>query len=119
METIRPQITKQASAEGTSLDSDLETFRDDLRKASEIRLYEGLAQVRATPAKSGTEIASLFNESFPEEPQLMGSHLAAGGGEQHFCRFHPPAQIVQLWDRRSVRSRCFRSLLAGSRLYRS
>src|SRR3982074_1454600 len=25
---------------------------------------------------------------------------------------NPPAQVVQLWDRRSVRSRCFRSLLA-------
>ncbi len=52
-------MTKQTSAEGTSLDSDLETFRDDLRKASDlvVRLYGGLDRARVTPAKSRMEIA--------------------------------------------------------------
>jgi aromatic-L-amino-acid/L-tryptophan decarboxylase len=66
-------MTKQTSAERTSLDSDLETFRDDLRKASElvVRLYGGLDRARVTPAKSRMEIASSFDEPFPEEPQSM------------------------------------------------
>src|SRR5258708_925403 len=70
-------MTKQSSAEGTSLDSDLETFRDDLRKASElvVRLYGGLERARVTPAKSRIEIASLFDEPFPEEPQSMQAIL--------------------------------------------
>ena len=63
-------MTKQTPAEGTSLDSDLETFRNDLRRASElvVRLYSGLDRARVTPAKSRMEIASLFDEPFPEEP---------------------------------------------------
>src|SRR5260370_3740532 len=70
-------MTKQSSAEGTSLDSDLETFRDDLRKASELvfRLYGGLDRARVTPAKSRMEIASLFDEPFAEEPQAMEAIL--------------------------------------------
>src|SRR5260370_3339672 len=70
-------MTKQSSAEGTSMDSDLETFRDDLRKASElvVRLYGGLERARVTPAKSRIEIASLFDEPFPEEPQSMQAIL--------------------------------------------
>jgi hypothetical protein len=46
-------MTKHTSDEGTSLDSDLATFRDDLRMASEVvvRLYEGLDRARVTPAK--------------------------------------------------------------------
>src|SRR5712692_1654509 len=53
------EMTQQTSAEGTSLDSDLETFRDDLQKASElvVRLYGGLDRARVTPAKSRMEIA--------------------------------------------------------------
>jgi aromatic-L-amino-acid/L-tryptophan decarboxylase len=70
-------MTKQTSPEGTSLDSDLEKFRDDLRKASEIvvRLYAGLDRARVTPAKSRMEIASLFGEPFPLEPQPMEAIL--------------------------------------------
>src|ERR1700756_1219626 len=73
METIGPQMTKQTSAQGTNLDSDLETFRDDLRKASEIvvRLYGGRDRARVTPAKTRMEIASLFDEPLPQEPQPM------------------------------------------------
>ncbi len=70
-------MTKQTSAQGTSLDSDLETFRDDLRKASDlvVRLYGGLDRARVTPAKSRMEIASLFDEPFPQEPQPMEAIL--------------------------------------------
>ena len=66
-------MTKQVIADGTSLDSDLETFKDDLRKASElvVRLYGGLDRARVTPAKGRTEIASLFDEPLPEDPQPM------------------------------------------------
>jgi aromatic-L-amino-acid/L-tryptophan decarboxylase len=70
-------MTNQPSAEGTSLDSDLETFRHDLRKASElvVRLYGGLDQARVTPAKSRMEIASLFDEPLPQEPQPVEAIL--------------------------------------------
>jgi glutamate/tyrosine decarboxylase-like PLP-dependent enzyme len=70
-------MIRQTSAEGTSLDSDLETFRDDLQNASElvVRLYEGLNRARITPAKNGIEIASLFDERLPDEPQPMGAIL--------------------------------------------
>ena len=70
-------MPKQTSAEGASLDSDLETFRDDLRKASElvVRLYGGLDQTRVTSAKSRVEIASLFDEPLPQEPQQMEAIL--------------------------------------------
>jgi len=61
----------------TTLDSELETFQDDLRKASElvVRLYGRLDQARVTPAKSRTEIAALFDEPFPGEPQPMDAIL--------------------------------------------
>jgi aromatic-L-amino-acid/L-tryptophan decarboxylase len=70
-------MTKQSSLEGTSLDADLETFREDLRKASElvVRLYGRLDRARVTPATSRMEIASLFDEPFPEEPQPMEAIL--------------------------------------------
>jgi aromatic-L-amino-acid decarboxylase len=70
-------MTKRAFAEGTSLDADVETFRNDLRKASELvgRLYEGLDRARVTPAKSRIEIASLFDEPIPQEPQPMEAIL--------------------------------------------
>lgn len=70
-------MNKQTSAEGTSLDSDLETFRDDLRKTSElvVRLYGGLDEARVTPAKGRMEIASLFDEPLPQEPQPMEAIL--------------------------------------------
>lgn len=60
-----------------SLDSDLEVFRNDLQEASELvlRLYDGLDETRITPAKTHTEIASLFAESLPEEPQPMETIL--------------------------------------------
>lgn len=68
-------MKKQPAAQG--LDCDLETFRDDLQKASElvVRFYEGLGQARITPAKSRIEIASLFDEPFPEEPQPIDAIL--------------------------------------------
>ena len=58
-----------------SLDADLGTFRNDLTQASElvVRLYERLDQARITPAKTRSEIASLFDEPLPEEPQSMAS----------------------------------------------
>ena len=60
-----------------SLDGDLETFRNDLTQASEVavRLYERLDQTRITPAKTRAQIASLFDEPLPEEPQPMESIL--------------------------------------------
>ena len=60
-----------------SLDADLATFRNDLTQASEVvvRLYERLDETRITPAKTRTEIASLFNESLPVQPQPMESIL--------------------------------------------
>lgn len=60
-----------------SLDSDLETFRNDLQKASElvVRLYDRLDEARITPAKARMEIASLFDESLPDEPQPLDSIL--------------------------------------------
>jgi aromatic-L-amino-acid/L-tryptophan decarboxylase len=68
-------MSKQDSAQG--LDCDLESFQDDLRKASElvVRLYGRLHQARLTPAKTQTEIASLFDESLPKESQPMASIL--------------------------------------------
>jgi glutamate/tyrosine decarboxylase-like PLP-dependent enzyme len=66
-------MTKQTSAEGTRLGSRQETFRDELHKASDIvvRLYGALDNARVSPTKSRTEIASLFDEPFPQEPQSM------------------------------------------------
>jgi glutamate/tyrosine decarboxylase-like PLP-dependent enzyme len=56
-----------------NLDNDLETFSGDLQKALEIvvRLYERLDGARITPAKTRTEIADLFDEPLPLEPQPM------------------------------------------------
>lgn len=66
-----------ADAADLSLDSDSETFRSDLRKAADVvlRLYEGLDRVRVTPAKSWGDIAALFDERLPEEPQPMETIL--------------------------------------------
>ena len=60
-----------------SLDGDLETLRNDLTQASEVavRLYERLDQTRITPAKTRGQIASLFDEPLPEEPQPIESIL--------------------------------------------
>lgn len=68
-------LSEQVAAQG--LDCDLETFRDDLQKASElvIRLYGGLDEARITPAKNRVEIASLFDEPLPEAPQPMEAIL--------------------------------------------
>jgi aromatic-L-amino-acid/L-tryptophan decarboxylase len=70
-------MTRQNFVEGAGLDSDLEAFRDDLRKASElvVRLYGGLDRSRVTSAKSRMEIASLFDEPLPDEPQPMEAIL--------------------------------------------
>jgi glutamate/tyrosine decarboxylase-like PLP-dependent enzyme len=73
--------------EATSLDSDLATFREDLRQASDlvVRLHEtldrravdrkGLERTRVTPDRSRAEIASLFDEPLPEDPQPMAAIL--------------------------------------------
>jgi aromatic-L-amino-acid/L-tryptophan decarboxylase len=70
-------MTHQTSSEGSSLDSGLDTFRADLAKASDlvVRLYGGLDRARVTPAKSRPEIASLFDEPFPEDPQPLEAIL--------------------------------------------
>lgn len=64
-------MSKQSAAQG--LDCDLETFRNDLRKASDlvVRLYGELDRARITPAKNRGDIASLFDEPLPEAPQPM------------------------------------------------
>jgi aromatic-L-amino-acid/L-tryptophan decarboxylase len=61
--------------ESTSLDTDLSTFREDLQHASDVvvRLHERLQRTRITPAKSRIEIASLFDEPLPENPQPMAT----------------------------------------------
>jgi aromatic-L-amino-acid/L-tryptophan decarboxylase len=63
--------------EAAGLDSDLATFRDDLRRAADlvVRLHDRLDQARLTPAKSRIEIASLFDEPLPEDPQPMDDIL--------------------------------------------
>jgi hypothetical protein len=72
--TIEPDTHLQ---EPTSLDSDVTTFRDDLRHASDavVRLHERLARTRVTPNKRRNEIASLFDEALPEESQPMAAIL--------------------------------------------
>jgi aromatic-L-amino-acid/L-tryptophan decarboxylase len=74
METIQPPAQVGAA---TSLDSDLDTFREALRQASDlvVRLHERLDRTRGTPGKSRSEIASLFDEPLPEGPQLMTAIL--------------------------------------------
>ncbi len=63
-------MTKQTSAQGTSLDSDLETFRDDLRKTSDlvVRLYGGLDRARVTPAKVGWRSPRCLTSRSPRSP---------------------------------------------------
>jgi aromatic-L-amino-acid decarboxylase len=70
MATIRHPAQLEAA---TSLDSDPGTFREDLRQASDlvVRLHERMGRARVTPRKSRSEIASLFDEALPEDPQLM------------------------------------------------
>jgi aromatic-L-amino-acid/L-tryptophan decarboxylase len=68
-------MSKQSSAQG--LDCDLESLQDDLQQASKlvVRLYKHLHEARITPAKTRIEIASLFDQSLPEESQPMASIL--------------------------------------------
>jgi glutamate/tyrosine decarboxylase-like PLP-dependent enzyme len=63
----------------TTLDWDLQTFRDHLGAAADIvvRLHAGLARVRVTPAASWAEIAARFDEALPREPQPMDAILRA------------------------------------------
>jgi aromatic-L-amino-acid/L-tryptophan decarboxylase len=70
--------TSHSQIEGAAgLDSDLATFRGDLRQASDlvVRLHERLDRTRVTPARSRIEIASLFDEPLPEDPQPMAAIL--------------------------------------------
>jgi aromatic-L-amino-acid/L-tryptophan decarboxylase len=63
--------------ETANLDWQMETFQEGLWKASElvIRLYVGLDGSRVTPAKSRTDIASLFDEPLPQNPQPIEAIL--------------------------------------------
>jgi glutamate/tyrosine decarboxylase-like PLP-dependent enzyme len=63
--------------EGTGLDTDSATFREQLRLASElvVRLHEEWYRTRVTPAKKRTEIASLFDEPLPDDPQPIAAIL--------------------------------------------
>src|SRR4029450_11673017 len=74
METIQHDTHLE---EATSLDSDVSTFRADLRHASDIvvRLHEELERTRGTPAKSGAEISAWFEEALPEDPEPMAAIL--------------------------------------------
>jgi aromatic-L-amino-acid/L-tryptophan decarboxylase len=74
MDTIQHDIHLH---EAVSLDSDVATFRENLRHASDVvvRLHERLEQTRVTPNKSRSEIASLFDEPLPEESQPMTTTL--------------------------------------------
>ena len=55
------------------IDWELGAFQEHLREASDlvVRLYSGLDKARITPASSRIEIASLFCEPLPEEPQAI------------------------------------------------
>jgi aromatic-L-amino-acid/L-tryptophan decarboxylase len=68
----------EQTATRVRLDGELEAFQEDLRKTSDIviRLYSGLDKARITPARGRTEIASLFDEPLPEEPQSMQAILS-------------------------------------------
>src|SRR5215216_6745934 len=72
-----PEMSDNTAVMATHLDADLEAFRDELRAASDVvvRLYGGLERTRVTPAKSQTEIASLFDAPLPEVPQQVESIL--------------------------------------------
>src|SRR5262249_7100123 len=82
--TVRPQgptrgesMSSRTFDETANLDWQMETFREGLWKASElvIRLYVGLDGSRVTPAKSRTDIASLFDEPLPQNPQPIEAIL--------------------------------------------
>src|SRR5262249_44034252 len=62
---------------GSNLDKDSKTFRRDLLEASELvdRLYGRLDRAPVIPARSRQEIASLFDEPLPDEPQAMEAIL--------------------------------------------
>jgi aromatic-L-amino-acid/L-tryptophan decarboxylase len=55
------------------LDTTLSEFRSDLNSASDliIRLYEQLPEKRITPSITSADIASLFDEPLPMEPEPM------------------------------------------------
>ena len=84
---LRPNFYGMASSRGgiaratfiseSSLDKDWEAFGHDLLEAWQLvlRLYGGLERSRITPAKSRQEIASLFDEPLPDEPQAMEAIL--------------------------------------------
>lgn len=70
-------MTRHSIIGGAGLDSDLETFKGELREAAKLvlRLHERLDQARVTPAKSRAQITSLFDEPLPQEPQPMADIL--------------------------------------------
>lgn len=61
----------------TSLDSDFDTFRSDLQKASQLvtRFYRRLRDAQLTTTRSHVEIAALFDEPLPEESQPVEAIL--------------------------------------------
>jgi aromatic-L-amino-acid decarboxylase len=74
MDTIQHDTHRE---EATGLDSDVATFRADLRHASDlvVRLHEQVERTRVTPAKSRAEISALFDEALPEDPEPMAAIL--------------------------------------------
>src|SRR5262245_1116213 len=61
----------------TNLDSHTDTFLSALQKTTELvaRLYESLHDARLTTARSRREIASLFDESLPQDSQPIEAVL--------------------------------------------
>lgn len=61
----------------TSLDSDSAVFLDDLKQAVELvaRLYGEVARKRLTPATDPGDVAALFHEPLPDEPQSFAAIL--------------------------------------------
>jgi aromatic-L-amino-acid/L-tryptophan decarboxylase len=59
------------------LDVSLEKFKSDLEKTLEVvlRLFESLPESRITTAKTRPELASLFDEPLPDQPQIIETIL--------------------------------------------
>jgi aromatic-L-amino-acid decarboxylase len=71
--------THKTLDETLSLDSTPTRFEEDLRQASDlvVHLHEVLDRARLTPSRSRAEIAALFEEPLPEDPQSMPDILQA------------------------------------------
>jgi aromatic-L-amino-acid decarboxylase len=71
--------TQKALDEALGLDSTPTSFREDLRQASDlvVHLHEVLDRARLTPSRSRAELAALFEEPLPDDPQSMAGILQA------------------------------------------